>query len=44
MNTVAASWRSGKEGAHDPAPVAVIFADAKTGEPVTDLTLDMEGK
>jgi hypothetical protein len=44
MNTVAASWRSGKDSAHDAAPVAVIFADAKTGEPVTDLTLDMEGK
>ena len=44
MNTVAASWRSCKDGAHSAEPVAVTFRDGKTGQAVTDLVLDMEGK
>jgi len=43
VNTVASSWRSTEKptGARD---VSVGFVDAKTGQPLTDLVLDMEGK
>ena len=44
MNTMAASWRSGSDGAHGAGSVAVTFQDGKTGQAVTDLVLDMEGK
>ncbi|MFZ4395779.1 MAG: SUMF1/EgtB/PvdO family nonheme iron enzyme [Kiritimatiellia bacterium] len=44
MNMLVAGWRSVKDGAHSADPVAVTFQDAKTGQAVTDLVLDMEGK
>jgi len=44
MNMLVTSCRSGKDGAHSAGPVAVTFQDGKTGQAVTDLVLDMEGK
>jgi hypothetical protein len=42
-NTMAVSWRYGDKPT-GAIYVSVGFVDAKTGQPVTDLVLDMEGK
>ena len=44
MNTMAASWRSGDKPKDRVSDVSVVFVDGKTGQPMTDLVLDMEGK
>jgi hypothetical protein len=44
MNTMAASWRSGVKPKDKVSDVSVEFVDAKTGQPMTDVVLDMEGK
>jgi hypothetical protein len=43
MNTVAASWRSGAKPTGAPG-IGLVFRDAKTGQPLTDLVMDMDGK